>query len=153
AAAYGIAVTGDMVITACLLFVVAWKVWRWSPAVAAAVIAPFLLIELVFLSANALKILHGGWVPLTIGAALVTAMWTWRRGSALIAEEIHRRRVPLSEFTRMAETGSIQRVPGTAMFLTGTPGDTPGGLPPFGGPGSKLVHRRPCDDGGVSERR
>ncbi|WP_246689574.1 potassium transporter Kup [Methylobacterium sp. WL116] len=128
AAAYGIAVTGDMVITACLLFVVAWKVWRWSPAVAAAVIVPFLLIELVFLSANALKILHGGWVPLTIGAALVTAMWTWRRGSALIAEEIHRRRVPLSEFTRMAETGSIQRVPGTAMFLTGTPGDTPGAL-------------------------
>lgn len=128
AAAYGIAVTGDMVITACLLFVVAWKVWRWSPAVAAAVIAPFLLIEVVFLSANALKILHGGWVPLTIGAALVTAMWTWRRGSALIAEEIHRRRVPLSGFTQMAETGSIQRVPGTAMFLTGTPGDTPGAL-------------------------
>ena len=50
---------------------------------AALVLAPFLLVELVFLSANALKILHGGWVPLTIGAALVTAMWTWRRGSAL----------------------------------------------------------------------
>jgi KUP system potassium uptake protein len=74
AAAYGIAVTGDMVITAILLFVVAWKAWRWSPILAAAVIAPFLLIELVFLSANALKLLHGGWVPLTIGAALVTAM-------------------------------------------------------------------------------
>ena len=128
AAAYGIAVTGDMVITACLIFVVAWKVWRWSPALAALVIAPFLLIELVFLSANALKLLHGGWVPLTIGAALVTAMWTWRRGSAPIAAEIHRRRLPLSEFTRMAETGSVQRVPGTAVFPTGTPGDTPGAL-------------------------
>ncbi|WP_204307066.1 KUP/HAK/KT family potassium transporter, partial [Klebsiella aerogenes] len=67
AAAYGIAVTGDMVITAVLLFVVAWKAWRWSPVLAVAVIAPFLLIELVFLSANALKLLHGGWVPLTIG--------------------------------------------------------------------------------------
>ncbi|GJD92574.1 Low affinity potassium transport system protein kup [Methylobacterium hispanicum] len=128
AAAYGIAVTGDMVITACLLFVVAWKVWRWTTALAALVIAPFLLIELVFLSANALKLLHGGWVPLTIGAALVTAMWTWRRGSALIAEEIHRRRVPLSDFTRMAETGSVLRAPGTAVFLTGSPGDTPGAL-------------------------
>jgi KUP system potassium uptake protein len=128
AAAYGIAVTGDMVITASLIFVVAWKVWRWSLALAALVIAPFLLIELVFLSANALKLFHGGWVPLTIGAGLVTAMWTWRRGSALIAEEIHRRRLPLSEFTHMAETGSIQRVPGTAAFLTGTPGDTPGAL-------------------------
>ena len=128
AAAYGIAVTGDMVITACLIFVVAWKVWRWSPALAALVIAPFLLIELVFLSANALKLLHGGWVPLTIGAGLVTAMWTWRTGSRLVAEEIHRRRVPLSELTCMAETGSIQQVPGTAAFLTGTPGDTPGAL-------------------------
>ncbi|WP_336489482.1 potassium transporter Kup [Methylobacterium nigriterrae] len=128
AAAYGIAVTGDMVITACLIFIVAWRFWRWSPVLAALVIAPFLLIELVFLSANALKLLHGGWVPLTIGAGLVTAMRTWRTGSRLIAEEIHRRRVPLSEFTRMAESGSIRQVPGTAAFLTGTPGDTPGAL-------------------------
>lgn len=128
AAAYGIAVTGDMVITACLLFVVAWKVWRWSAALAALVIAPFLLIELVFLSANALKLLHGGWVPLSIGAVLVTAMWTWRRGSALITEEIHRRRVPLADFTHMVETGSINRVSGTAAFLTGAPGDAPGAL-------------------------
>jgi KUP system potassium uptake protein len=128
AAAYGIAVTGDMVITAALLFIVAWKVWRWSPALAALVIAPFLVIELVFLSANALKLFQGGWLPLTVGAGLITAMWTWRRGSALIAEEIHRRRVPLSDFTHMAETGAIQRVPATAAFLTGTPGDTPGAL-------------------------
>ena len=128
AAAYGIAVTGDMVITASLVFVVAWRFWRWPAAVAALVIAPFLLIELVFLSANALKLLHGGWVPLTIGAVLVTAMWTWRRGSALVAEEIHRRRVPLSDFERMAEAGSLLRSPGTAVFLTGSPGDTPGAL-------------------------
>jgi len=76
AAAYGIAVTGDMVITSCLLFIVGWKVWRWSPAVVALVIAPFLLIELVFLSANALKVLQGGWLPLTVGAGLVFLMWT-----------------------------------------------------------------------------
>ncbi|MER2263604.1 potassium transporter Kup [Methylobacterium oxalidis] len=128
AAAYGIAVTGDMVITSCLLFIVAWKFWRWSPALAALVIAPFLLIELVFLSANALKLLHGGWVPLTIGAGLVTAMWIWRKGSHLVTEEIHRARLPLSEFMHKAEAGSIQRVPGTAVFLTGKSGDTPGAL-------------------------
>jgi KUP system potassium uptake protein len=128
AAAYGIAVTGDMVITACLVFVVAWRFWRWPAAVAALILAPFLLVELVFLAANALKIFHGGWVPLTIGAALVTAMWTWRRGSALIARHIHEHRVPLSDFTRMAETGSVVRAPGTAVFLTGSPDDAPGAL-------------------------
>jgi KUP system potassium uptake protein len=116
------------VITACLVFVVAWRFWRWPAAVAALVLAPFLLVELVFLSANALKILHGGWVPLTIGAALVTAMWTWRRGSALIARHIHEHRVPLADFTRMAETGSVLRAPGTAVFLTGSPDDAPGAL-------------------------
>jgi len=128
AAAYGIAVTGDMVITSCLLFIVAWKFWRWSPALAALVIAPFLLIEFVFLSANALKLFQGGWLPLTIGAGLVLAMWIWRKGSHLVTEEIHRARLPLSEFMHKAEAGSIQRVPGTAVFLTGTSGDTPGAL-------------------------
>ncbi len=128
AAAYGIAVTGDMVITSCLLFIVAWKAWRWSPAVVAMVIAPFLLIELVFLSANALKLLQGGWLPLTVGAGLVFVMWTWRKGSDLIVEEIHRARLPLSEFMQKTETASLQQVPGTAVFLTGTPGDTPGAL-------------------------
>ena len=128
AAAYGIAVTGDMVITSCLLFIVGWKVWRWSPAVVALVIAPFLLIELVFLSANALKVLQGGWLPLTVGAGLVFLMWTWRTGSRVLTEEVHRARLPLSEFMAKAEAGSVQRVPGTAVFLTGTPGDTPGAL-------------------------
>lgn len=128
AAAYGIAVTGDMVITSCLLFIVAWKFWRWSPVLAALVIAPFLLIELVFLSANALKLFQGGWLPLTIGAALVLAMWVWQKGSGVVTEEIHRARLPLSEFMHKVEAGSIQRVPGTAVFLTGTSGDTPGAL-------------------------
>ncbi|KQO57331.1 potassium transport protein Kup [Methylobacterium sp. Leaf86] len=128
AAAYGIAVTGDMVITSCLLFIVGWKAWRWSPLVVALVIAPFLLIELVFLSANALKVLQGGWLPLTVGAGLVFLMWTWRTGSRVLTEEVHRARLPLSEFMKKAEVGSVQRVPGSAVFLTGTPGDTPGAL-------------------------
>src|SRR5829696_6422070 len=83
AAAYGIAVTGDMVITATLLFIVAWKVWGWSPVVSALVVAPFLLIDLIFLSANALKVFEGGWFPLMVAAGLVVTMWTWRKGTKL----------------------------------------------------------------------
>ena len=128
AAAYGIAVTGDMVITTCLLFIVAWKFWRWSPVVTALVIAPFFVIELIFLGANALKIPQGGWFPLLIGTGLFILMWTWRKGSRLLAEISHRGRPPLPEFIRMAESSSVPRVPGTAMFLTGNAQDVPAAL-------------------------
>ncbi|WP_404286782.1 potassium transporter Kup [Microvirga sp. RSM25] len=128
AAAYGIAVTGDMVITSCLLFIVAWKFWRWSPFVTALVIAPFFAIELIFLGANALKIPQGGWFPLMTGAGLFTLMWVWRKGSRLLAEITHRGRPPLPEFIRMCETSSAPRVPGTAMFLTGNANDVPAAL-------------------------
>ena len=128
AAAYGIAVTGDMVITSCLLFVVAWKYWRWPPVVATLVIAPFFAIELVFLATNALKIPHGGWFPLLIGTVLFTLMWTWRKGSHLLAELTHRGRPRLPEFIRMTETLPVPRVPGTAIFLTGNAADVPAAL-------------------------
>lgn len=128
AAAYGLAVTGDMVITSCLLFIVAWKFWRWSPAVAALVITPFLAIELVFLGANALKIPHGGWFPLLVGTGLFTLMWTWRKGTHLLAEISHQGRPPLPEFMRRAESSPVPRVPGTAIFLTGSSQDVPAAL-------------------------
>jgi KUP system potassium uptake protein len=128
AAAYGIAVTGDMVITSCLLFIVAWRFWRWSPAVAALVIAPFLAIELVFLGANALKIPQGGWFPLLVGTGLFILMRTWRRGTRLLAEISHRGRPPMAEFMSMAENSSAPRVPGTAIFLTGNAQDVPAAL-------------------------
>ncbi|ANY84626.1 potassium transporter Kup (plasmid) [Microvirga ossetica] len=128
AAAYGLAVTGDMVITSCLLFIVAWKFWRWSPAVVALVIVPFLAIELVFLGANALKIPHGGWFPLLVGTGLFILMRTWRKGTRLLAEISHRGRPPLTEFIRAAEGSSVPRVPGTAIFLTGNSQDVPAAL-------------------------
>jgi KUP system potassium uptake protein len=128
AAAYGIAVTGDMVITSCLLFIVAWKFWRWSPAVAALVIAPFLAIELIFLSANVLKIPQGGWFPLLTGTGLFILMRTWRKGTRLLAELAHRDRPPLAEFIRRAESSTVPRVPGTAIFLTGDATDVPAAL-------------------------
>lgn len=128
AAAYGLAVTGDMVITSCLLFIVAWKFWRWSPALAALVIAPFLAIELVFLGANALKIPHGGWFPLLVGAGLFILMRTWRKGTRLLSEISHRGRPPMAEFIRTAEGSPLPRVPGTAVFLTGSSQDVPAAL-------------------------
>ena len=125
AAAYGIAVTGDMVITSCLLFIVAWKFWKWSPVVAALAIAPLLTIELVFLSANALKIPDGGWFPIALGSGLFVLMWTWRKGSRLLAELTRSGGQPLQEFIGMAENSPALRAPGTAIFLTGNASDVP----------------------------
>ena len=70
ASAYGIAVTGTMVVTGMMAFVVIWKVWNWSPIAAAALIAPFLFIDFTFLTANMLKVLEGGWMPLALGTAV-----------------------------------------------------------------------------------
>src|SRR5205823_9602697 len=81
ASAYGIAVTGTMVVTAMMAFVVIWKVWRWSMFAAAAVIAPLLALDLTFLSANLLKVFEGGWMPLALGSVVMLLMYTWRRGS------------------------------------------------------------------------
>src|SRR6185503_10729689 len=74
ASAYGIAVTGTMVVTATMAFIVIWKGWKWSPWVTGALIAPFLLIDLIFLGANLLKIHEGGWMPLALGGLVMLAM-------------------------------------------------------------------------------
>src|SRR3954453_9977589 len=81
ASAYGISVTGTMVVTAMMGFVVIWKVWKWSPLTAPALIMPFLFLDLTFLAANLLKVFEGGWVPLALGAVMMMLMYTWRRGS------------------------------------------------------------------------
>ena len=119
ASAYGIAVTGTMVVTALLAFVVIWKVWRWSPIAAGALIAPFLLIDLSFLAANLLKIVEGGWVPLALGVVLMAVMYTWRRGSRILFEKTRRLETPLETLVEGLEKRPPLRVPGTAVFLTG----------------------------------
>jgi KUP system potassium uptake protein len=128
AAAYGIAVTGDMVVTSMLLFIVAAKFWKWPLVVVALVVVPFLTMESIFLAANALKIAAGGWLPLLVGSALFTIMLTWRTGSRLLARKSRAGRVSLLDCIKMAERGSAQRVPGTAVFLTGNAGDVPAAL-------------------------
>jgi KUP system potassium uptake protein len=128
AAAYGIAVTGTMVATALLAFYVIWKVWHWPRWAAAAVIAPFLLVDLVFLGANLLKVHDGGWLPLLVGLVLATLMLTWRRGTRLLSERTRRSEVKLADFVSSIERGSAVRVKGTAVFLTSTPENAPTAL-------------------------
>jgi KUP system potassium uptake protein len=118
AAAYGIAVTLTMVITAMLLQVVAIERWKWPPALAYAVTGVFLTIDLAFFGANALKITHGGWLPLVIGTWLYTLMTTWKTGRQLVAARLNARAVPVDAFLRTVETTRPARVPGTAVFMT-----------------------------------
>ena len=128
AAAYGIAVTLTMVITAVLLQVVATERWKWSPIVASAVTGVFLTIDLAFFGANVLKITHGGWLPLVIGGVLFTLMTTWKTGRKVVAARLTARAVPIEDFLlRVVETRPA-RVPGTAVFMTAQPRGTPPAL-------------------------
>ncbi len=128
ASAYGIAVTGTMVVTGMMAFVVVWKVWHWSPLAAAALIAPFLCIDLTFLGANLLKVVEGGWVPLALGGFVMALMYTWRRGTRLLYEKTRRQEMPLEELVAMLEKRPPQRVPGMAVFLTSDPTSAPTAL-------------------------
>ena len=128
ASAYGIAVTGTMVVTAVLAFLVLSRVWGWSTSRAAALILPFLLIDLIFLGANLLKLFDGGWLPLTIGLGLMVLMVTWRRGAGLLAERARREEVELRPFIASLERRPPERVNGVAVFLTGDPDHVPKAL-------------------------
>src|SRR6516225_4380237 len=128
ASAYGIAVTGTMVVTGMMGFVVIWRVWNWSPFAAAALMAPFLFLDLTFLAANLLKVLEGGWVPLALGAVVMLLMYTWRRGSKLLFEKSRKLEFPLDELVAMLEKRPPQRVSGTAVFLTSDPASAPTAL-------------------------
>ena len=128
ASAYGIAVTGTMVVTSMLAFIVIWKVWRWSAVAAAFLIGPFLLIDLTFLTANMLKVLEGGWMPLALGAVIMLVMYTWRRGSGILSEKTRRTELPLTSWSSGWNANRRQRVPGTAIFLTANPQSAPTAL-------------------------
>ncbi len=128
AAAYGIAVTLTMVITAMLLHVVAIERWGWPRPVVFAVTGVFLTIDLAFFGANALKITHGGWLPLVIGAVLFTMMTTWKTGRRIVAERLTSRAIPISAFLESVERQDPARVSGTAVFMTAQPRGTPPAL-------------------------
>ena len=127
-AAYGIAVTMTMVITALLLHVIATERWHWPLPVATAITAMFLVVDLSFFGANLLKVLHGGWLPLVIGTLVFTLMTTWKTGRRIVAERINARAIPLEAFMAAVNATPPTRVPGTAVFMTAQPRGTPPAL-------------------------
>ncbi len=125
ASAYGIAVTGTMAIDTVLAFVVVRGMWKWSwPATLAGMLF-FLTIDLAFFSANAIKILQGGWFPLAIGALVFALMTTWKRGKEILAERQATNSIALLPFLQGINAHPPIRVPGTAVFLTTNPDGVP----------------------------
>ncbi len=135
AAAYGIAVTGTMGITSVAFYHVARTRWKWPLHVAAPLVLLFLVIDLAFLSSNALKFFDGGFVPVVVAAVIFAVMRTWKRGRSLLAQHFDRAARPLAEFLQALDRKSylepdgtelpIVRVPGVAVFLTSNPQGTP----------------------------
>ncbi len=125
AAAYGIAVTGTMSITSILFFAVARGRWKWSLLTAGPLVALFLSVDLSFFSANLVKLVHGGWVPLAIGSVVFTVMTTWRRGRQLLAAAFLEQTLPLDLFMNDLAVSKPQRVSGTAVFMTSNPKGAP----------------------------
>ena len=116
--AYGIAVTGDMVVTSTLAFLVFWKWWKWPIWLAAAVIAPLLVIEFVFLGSNLLKVFDGGYVPLGVASGLSFLMWIWIRGTNFVTTRADRKSVALEQFDAFVDDAKPLQAKGTAIFLT-----------------------------------
>ncbi|MCJ2129394.1 potassium transporter Kup [Methylobacterium sp. E-045] len=128
ASAYGIAVTGTMLLTASMGFIVLWKSWKWSPIAAAAAIMPFIVIEFLFLLSNLLKVFEGGYVPLVLAGMLIIVMWTWVRGVNILFNKTRKTDVPLLELVGMLEKSPPHHVRGTAVFLTSDPSIAPAAL-------------------------
>ena len=125
AAAYGIAVTSTMVITTLLAYLVARRSWGVRRIVAGSLASFFLFIELGFFAANVIKIPHGGWFPLVIGAMIYLLLSTWKKGRGLLASRLRERLYPFDRFMQDITERPPHRVPGTAVFMTsnliGTP--------------------------------
>jgi KUP system potassium uptake protein len=118
ASAYGIAVTGTMVVTSTMAIPVIWKYWKWPLWATLALMLPLLFLDAIFLGANSLKIHDGGWLPLAMGAGMMLIMWTWRRGSRVLFEKTHKLEVPFADLAGSLSKRTPHLVPGTAVFFT-----------------------------------
>jgi KUP system potassium uptake protein len=128
AAAYGVAVTTDMVFATLLFAAVARGRWHWSRARVALLLAGFLTMDLAFWGANIVKVPHGGWFPLVLAGAVFTLMTTWKRGRIILRERLAEGRIPLPDFIASITRGSVTRVGGTAVFMYSDPEATPPAL-------------------------
>jgi KUP system potassium uptake protein len=117
ASAYGIAVTGTMMIDTILSFIVIHALWRWKPIFSYSFLSLFLLVDFIFLASNSLKIVSGGWLPLIVGVGLFILMTTWIQGRAALAEAIEEKKVLFEELEERMATHELVTVKGTAIYL------------------------------------
>ncbi len=124
-AAYGVAVTGTMLVNTLMAYSVITKKWKWPLWAVAGTLIPFGFIDTVFLTSNLLKIPDGAWMPLVLGAALVLLMWTWVRGTQILTTKTRKDSLPLVDLIEMLKARPPHRAPGTAIFLTSDPDVAP----------------------------
>ena len=117
ASAYGIAVTGTMIVDTILAFIVIQALWQWNKPTSITFLSTFLIIDLLFLSSNSLKIPHGGWLPLVVGTVLFLIMTTWIKGKELLARYLDEKRVLFEEMEERLKNQPLARVPGTAIYM------------------------------------
>ena len=123
--AYGLAVTGTMLVTTILAFIVVRRMWKWKLWQAALLITPLVTLDATFLAANMLKIVSGGWFPLLLGGSLFIVMSTWVRGSQILTDKTRREAIPIADLITMLGARRPHRAPGTAIFLTSDPDVAP----------------------------
>lgn len=128
AAAYGIAVTGTMVVTATLAMIVAHKTWGLPAPVAVALMLPFLLLDLTFFGANLLKLADGGWLPIAIAAGVILLMTSWIMGSNLVRTKEAQGEIRLDSLIPQLGSKSLSHVNGTAIYLASDPDYAPSAL-------------------------
>lgn len=126
AAAYGIAVTGTMLIDTILVAFVMVLMWKWHWSVVAAIAGFFLTVDIAFFAANAIKIPEGGWFPIAMGLVSFTVLTTWRRGRRLVAQEMAKQSIPMGDFITAID--SVHRINGTAVFMTSSKEGVPPAL-------------------------
>jgi KUP system potassium uptake protein len=128
ATAYGIAVTGTMVVTAILaMFVIKFR-WKWTMHAMLLLMLPLLVIDLIFFGANALKIAQGGWMPLALGGFIMLLMYIWRKGARQINLTTQNMDAPLNTVVKSLAKSGVHRIDGTAIFFTQTPDQAPTAL-------------------------
>ncbi|RWM04028.1 potassium transporter Kup [Mesorhizobium sp.] len=128
ASAYGISVTGNMLVTTTLLFVVMTRIWKWNIWPAVALTAVFALIDIGFFASNIVKVFEGGWASLAVAFAIILGMWTWVRGSRYLFDKTRRNEIPLDFLAANLLKKKPQLVSGTAVFLTSDPLSAPTAL-------------------------
>jgi KUP system potassium uptake protein len=126
AAAYGISVSGTMIITTLMLAVLIFQVWKWNRVLATLTIGLFLVVDGIFFASNITKIADGGWFPLLVAAVIFTVLTTWASGRALMRQRLEEDAIPLEVFTKSA--ASVHRVRGTAVFLSTSADSVPSAL-------------------------